>query len=135
MLALDPGSTHCGIAVFDGGRCVRADTLRPNMLFQMLEKVDEKVWVCEEWRSYPWRNKPFDPVVTAEVIGVIKYLARKRRRELYMQPAMIKKPTAARVRAAEIELLPGTIHCQDAQLHGWYWTMNPAGRGATLWVN
>lgn len=123
MVAIDPGAKHCGVATFYNSKCHWTDTLTPANLFTFLEETIEKVWVVEEWRSYPWKQQSFDPQLTAEVIGVIKYLAQKRNRRLFMQPAMIKKVTRGHLNHAGIELLPGTVHAQDAQLHGYHFIM------------
>lgn len=103
--------------------------MRPNELFTLLEETPHRLWVYEEWRTYPWATKAFDPVLTAEAIGVIKYIGRKRARILVPQPAMIKKPTAGHLRSMGIELMPGTVHAQDSQLHGYHYLLKGAKNG------
>lgn len=123
VLAIDPGAKHCGLAWFDGNKCVRSATRSPAELYTLLERTNHTLWVCEEYRIYKWQVQAFDPVLTVERIGVIKYLAKKRGRQLFMQPAMIKKVTRGHLNALGIKHLPGTIHAHDAELHGYHFLM------------
>lgn len=132
-IAIDPGAVHCGIAFFDELKCVGAFTRTPEQLFHGLETIDAiALWVVEEFRLYPWIKQDFDEMLTPETIGVIKYIAKKRGIPVKLQPAMIKKPTRGHLRSRRIELLDGTTHAKDAQLHGYFHMFNPKeGR----WVN
>lgn len=132
MIAIDPGDKHCGVAVFDEatGDCVKAGTFSPPALIERLERTKHGVWVVEEFKLYPWkaRQQAYSQMLTAQLIGVITYLAEKGDHDLYMQSASVKKIAMGHLRATRAGvLLPGDTHSHDAQLHGWYYLMKIRG--------
>jgi hypothetical protein len=109
-----------------------AEVWEPDQMLDYLEEVGEMYLrvVVEEFRLYPWmaQEQSFSAMETPEVIGCIKRIFRKAGwlERLVFQPASIKKPTAARCRAAG-KMLPSNtgkrIHAWDASLHGWHYIM------------
>ena len=127
FVAIDPGSVHCGVAIFEKGACVETVELKPQDLFRMMEHTEVDGVVMEEFRLYPWKAKEqtFSPLGTVETIGVVKYLCRKRGFVYVMQSAQIKTPTAAQLNARGVRFrsVGAGPHCRDAELHGWYYLL------------
>ena len=128
ILAIDPGERHCGTA-YGHSYCEGVQEYDQPGLFDLVERWIEKgaldLIVLEEYRLYPWKlqEQGFSEVRTVEAIGVIKYLAERGGVPVIMQPALIKKPTAARMKAAGVKLLSRGRgpHCRDAELHLYYY--------------
>jgi hypothetical protein len=144
MVSIDPGEVHCGTAFWLGAKCYDVVEYSPGGLFASMEKwlrhdsVD--VIVVEEFRLYPNKanEQSYSSMGTPEVIGVIKYLVARFGKDgsvkLVFQPATIKKPTRAMMKAKRIGNRAVTEgkggHCSDAVLHGqrylWRGTMGVA---------
>jgi len=135
MFAIDPGEVHCGTATFVGKDCFEVQEFSPARLFLELESLLRTdmldVVVMEEFRLYPGKanEQSFSQIKTVEVIGVIRYLvARWSGALLVQQPALIKKPTRARMKALGIGNRAVTErkggHCADAVLHGQHYIMH-----------
>lgn len=135
VLSIDPGELHCGVAWSQGPEVVKTVTWAPAMLFDYLEGYVDgtqrkpEVLVYESYHLYPWllQEQGFSEVLTAQHIGVIRYLAAKARIHIKPQPASIKKPTRAQCARRKIEVPGATTHERDAALHGIYHHFNPKG--------
>lgn len=144
LLAIDPGSVHCGMAWFwlDGEptdrRCELAEEMDPiscvDTVGHMLAGGQLAALVVEEFRLYPWksRQQAFSQMETVEIIGQLKLWHRTlgtiegggiRDVQLEMQPASIKEPTTKILKGLGVpskarELRAGG-HARDAELHGY----------------
>lgn len=78
--------------------------------------------VVEAFRLYPNRAKSqsWSPMETAQLIGVLKYLAGKASVPVVEQGADVQKPMAAQLEARGIELIQAGPHAKSAQLHLWH---------------
>ena len=96
FLAIDPGDVHNGVAYFTclDRRLIRHWTrdLKRDTLFGLVETAVVDGFVIEEFRLYPElaREQGYSDFPTVEVIGVVKYLARKRDLPCVVQGASIK---------------------------------------------
>ena len=135
LLAIDPGSVHCGLARFDrDGRLVRSHTLSPDELLRYvwLWARDDTTLVIESFRLDP-RIAPalaHDPLRTVEVIGALKWIARRASSTVVMQAPAIKRPAKAMVRRHGIRL-SSNQHTADAQLHGYFYLLTHTGEEDT----
>lgn len=130
ILAVDPGGSHVGVAIFRGERCIDAFEVTPD------ELVNELFWrgttlrhtetiVCEEFRLR--RSAALSLVgstlPTVELIGVLRHYCRVYGIAFVTQPATIKRPTAAQLRHRGVESLAlrrrAGGHARDAELHGY----------------
>lgn len=128
-MAIDPGDKHCGTAYFVDGVCKWTKDMTQDELFDWLE--DHRVGagelfevVLEEFRLYPWKSdaQSFSQMLTAEAIGVVKFICK--RRDWIVTPARTanKKPVFAIMRKRGERLIGRTQHEKDAQAHGYYRT-------------
>lgn len=136
-VAIDPGELHCGVAIFQGATLKVTHTWSPPRLFDWLESAKVDRVVCEGYWLYPWllQEQGFSEVLTAQTIGVIKYICGKRRIRYHQQKATIKKPTAAIMKRSGVKLpgrTKGGIHENDAVLHGYRYLLDE--EGWTPWV-
>lgn len=156
VVGIDPGDTHCGIAVArvtydhdkDEGRVelTRAEERLPNDCADLLAS-----WLLEGWvDAVALERFNLDPskalvqsgssMDTSQLIGVLTYitrLANRGRRDagkpevvLSMQGREIKKSIRAQAKARGIDLIPASAdHPRDAQLHAIYY----AGKEVLRW--
>lgn len=110
FVAIDPGDAHVGIARFTASigppyrvpdcldqsssgdlRLVECVTLSPRDAISWLETrvCRFRAVVLEEYRLYPWlaREQGFSDFPTAQLVGVVKYLAARVDVPVYMQSA------------------------------------------------
>lgn len=121
MISVDPGEVHVGWVTWVGDNVIAAYELTPDQCIEALEITRHPVWVVEEFMLYPWRSdqQAFHVMGTSELIGVIKYLARKTGVELVMQPASIKVPAFKIAKARKLKPPSGSQHVKDAWIHGY----------------
>jgi len=131
IMAIDPGSPHCGVATFVHGECTGTEEYAPKRLLALVEMrcwfQDVNVFVCESWVPMPGgaATRKMDGVRTNRVIGVIEWLCGKYGTRLVFQQPNIKKPTAAILKAHGVALKSAGAggHCRDAELHGWCYVL------------
>lgn len=132
LLAVDPGSVHCGMAWFDvdrsGWGCYETRKVGP---VECLEAVQEwcssrpGVLVVEEFRLYPWalQQQGFSALGVVEVIGALRWVHFERFRttvQLEMQGAFVKERGERYMALHGIEHQGTNQHMRDAEAHGWY---------------
>lgn len=152
FIAIDPGQTHCGVALFtismnpESGlpecECTFTTEHTPEGMFDNLRvwgamKGNSKggfdVFVVEAFRLYPEKmaSLAYSELRTVEVIGALRERCRVESVPFVTQPASIKKATEGQLRARGIALKSkggGSPHAHDAELHGWhYWLRMRAG--------
>jgi hypothetical protein len=132
VLGIDPGDLHCGIAYLSGPDTQWVKEVDQGGLFRLLERSGRSLKdrdvtvVCESFMLYPWmlQQQGFSEMLTAQAIGVIKYLCARMAIPLVFQPASIQKPTEGQARARGIELQSVKQrtgpHCKSAELHALY---------------
>jgi len=132
VLAIDPGEVHCGMAWFAADECVAVEEMKPedcvDAVAHWLQETTARALVIEEFRLYPWKaqQQSFSIMGTCEVIGQLKLAHRWHAGQvkLYIQPASIKEPTRAIMRARGIPMLAklskSGLHCLDAETHGYH---------------
>jgi len=138
MIAIDPGSEHCGVAVFVDGRCVMTTERKPVDLYDSLavwgsqhgnSKLRFDVVVCEDFKLDPKRmaSLAHSRLETVKVIGVLEERCRRDGTTFVLQPASIKRATAAQAkrRLPRLMSMGSGNHCRDAEIHGWHylWTL------------
>ena len=130
LVAIDPGDAHVGVAEFantEGGptdwSCVWVKEMYPAEFVDWFEKArsryDEVIY--EVFRLYPDKAmaQTGSEMLTAQLIGVIKYLAR----DAVGQPASWQQTALGVLRADGVQsrakLERAGDHCLSAELHGW----------------
>lgn len=142
-VAIDPGEIHCGVALFLGTTCYDCYEVKPTQLVENVEMwlygvptVDELI--VESFHLYPGKahEQSFSQMFTCEVIGVLRWLAWRGGVPFITQPASIKKPTSAILRAKGIRLksIGKGQHVTDAEWHGWYRINNPNKEAGKTWI-
>lgn len=111
VVAIDPGDGHNGVVtanVGPGGVSVtRAKEINDRYdLFTYIRYYDPEVLIIEEYRLYPWqaRNQGFSEFPTAQIIGVLDYLAHENGLTLHKQKAAVKKEARTMARARGIPM-------------------------------
>lgn len=150
IIAIDPGGSHCGVAVFvivmdeDGNlhlECRLTTEHTPESMFDSIRvwgalhgnsKLGFDVMVVESFRLYPEKmaSLAWSTLRTVEVIGVLRERCRQEGVPFVLQPASIKKATDGQLKARGILLKSKGSggHAKDAELHGWhYWLRVKAG--------
>jgi hypothetical protein len=136
LVAIDPGDRHVGWATFVGVECTEVAELSPAECILRLEHLLQAraldVLVYESFALFPWeaQNQHWSEFETAQLIGVFKYLHARYGQgcELVKQPASIKKPAFAQLRARGIKSqakrqgVPGQ-HVLDSEAHGWWYIL------------
>ena len=125
VIAVDPGDKHVGVAVWSDNGDREAYTVSSpeavDHVRHLLEVGDEGevVLVIEEFRLYPGKDKPqaYSQMETSEMIGALKYVARRVGVEVVEQGAYIKTPTRKQLQARGIVHTGDTVHAKDAELH------------------
>jgi hypothetical protein len=127
VIALDPGPTT-GVVVYDdeldqlSGFHVDMDGLMTYLLMQ--KSVD--VYVFEEFRLYPWlaKQQAFSEFESAQIIGMLRILAKARNIRLVKQTASARKmSTEAMIESClsgketQIEVVNENQHSRDALHH------------------
>lgn len=127
LLALDPGLTT-GWAFFERGilkKCGQCpgDDIRLEQLIDLLKPTHVAM---EEYVLYPWASKQqaWSDFPVPQLIGVIKFVCRKRKIKVYMQGANLGKGfcTDAKLRSWNYYIV-GKKHANDAIRHGCYWLL------------
>ncbi len=122
-LSVDPGSQHVGLAWWRGETSVEIEELTPQQAMgRLLDRRPARL-VVEQFRLYPSHAQTLtgSTMGTSQVIGALAWWAYQNTRPMYLQPAAIKIPTRALMRVNGDEIRPGSIHAQDAYLHGYHW--------------
>lgn len=130
VVAIDPGGAHVGWCeglIYEDGT-VYVDHLQeydPDGALDRAEAVfpNADVVVIESFRLYPDKAKTLvgSEMETSQLIGALKYLARRNAREPIMQPASIKAPTESLMRHRGVRHVAVTRglggHVKDAETH------------------
>lgn len=126
LVAVDPGDLHVGIATWSSQEGIRSNEVSPEECCQFVDLLDED-WtlIVEEFRLYPTKAsaQSWSPMLTAELIGALKWIARQKRISVVLQPAYIKVPTLRRCTAKRLEWKVRSVHESDARLHLFYYLL------------
>ncbi len=96
-VSIDPGDRHVGFATWAGPVCVGAVELTPEKCTDTLEALIAcgrlQTIVYEKFALYAWNEKSMagNEFETSQLIGVLKYLARKADLEIVGQFASVHK--------------------------------------------
>lgn len=137
MLAIDPGSVHCGMAQFVGERCVRAWEVKPyECLLAVQEWLDQDaldVLVVENFRLYGNRalNQINSELGTVRVIGALEFIhawwGTERVKLDVTQMASILDPTKKILKAKKVvsqaKRSKAGEHALSAELHGYHFLL------------
>lgn len=131
MLSIDPGSVHCGMALFLGEKCTDAYELPPaECLLRVREYIDQDaldVLLVEDFSLYADRaeQQVGSRMETVRVIGALEFIHAwwgTDRVVLKEYPASIQKPTLAILKAKKVpstaRRLGAGEHAKSAELHG-----------------
>jgi len=79
--------------------------------------------VVEQFRLYPSHAQTLTGSVmgTSQMIGALAWWCYHNETPMYLQPASIKIPTRALIHVNNDATPPGSVHAQDAFLHGYHW--------------
>lgn len=124
-LAVDPGDKHVGVAWWDPdypdrhARQWEADEALDAIEGLMQSAFGSKVLIIEEWRLYAnaAMSQIHSEMLTSEMIGALKWMAKKMNFGVVMQGALIKKPTRRQMPARGIQSVATGVHAKDAELH------------------
>lgn len=128
FFAIDPGDQHCGYCVVNDWLPITGETVIPSVLFGIIEQALPHVegLVIEEYRILDGPANQGTTGGTIEVIGVLKYLAVQRGKQVVMQQTGIKKPMKGWLLGHDIKsVIPRRlgelrVHAVDAELHAWH---------------
>ena len=122
-VSIDPGSQHVGMAWWDDDHCTECAEYTPLSALEAIEHCRPKMLVVEQFRLYPTHAQTLtgSTMGTSQVIGALAWWAFANDMPMYLQPAAIKIPTRALMKSMKIDMMPGSIHAQDAFLHGVHW--------------
>ena len=120
-VSIDPGSVHVGMAWWRGAEIDHIEERTPVTSMTDLVAECPQMLVIEEFRLYPTHAQTLtgSTMGTSQVIGAMTWWARQL--PVYMQPAAIKIPTRALIKLNGDQTPAGSIHAQDAFLHGYHW--------------
>jgi hypothetical protein len=164
IAAIDPGDAWGGLSEIDlaplGGRLLgtgfvdqstrgkirlmQCRTLRPEDLLDELDKIAPQLHavILERFSLYPWmaREQGFSEMLTPQMIGVVKWIARSHKVPVYLQDSkgVLKSGRTAALQAGfkmkdrvlgsgqwkyrgpDFDL-PGKPHRRDSASHGMWW--------------
>lgn len=127
IVGIDPGDQHVGYAVWDKLNGIRSRELTPNECCGLIESglPEPDVLVIEEFRLYPDKAgaQSWSPMLTAELIGALKWIAKGKGTPVVLQPAYVKIPTARRCTAQRLEWKVLSGHASDARLHCFHYLL------------
>lgn len=125
--AIDPGDNHVGFSVWNGPCCVSSVEFAPNPAIRELEAIVEHagLLVVEKYQLYGWvaQQQAGSDMKTAQLIGVIKYIAAKAKVPVLLPLA---SETKAVYKLGEVATLPARWwvswghgrHAKDAEAIG-----------------
>lgn len=134
VLAVDPGDAHVGLAgwrksgVAEGAgnvACMEIDAPEApeevrDILVVALRTGERCVLVVEEYVLYGGARgaaQTWQPMLTSEMIGALKFIAKELGVAVVEQGAGIKKPTRAQLEPRGIDQIGSGTHERDAELH------------------
>lgn len=128
IIGIDPGEKHVGWAVIRDGTPVEACEVTPDEAIAMAEQMFQFPTriAIEEFRLYPDKAalQAYSNMPTSKLIGVLEYIARKQGAQAFLQPADIKRPTEALMKARGMKHLAVVRkqggHAKDAETHAVY---------------
>lgn len=130
VVAFDPGDEHVGVAWTSGDdRLVWAEelaaTAAPHWLQAWLESRPVVAVVIEAFVLYPGEAyaQSWSPMLTSQMIGVLKWIAEQAGVPHVEQGADIKRPTRGNLRGRGIRQVGTGTHARDAELHLWYYLL------------
>jgi hypothetical protein len=126
-LVLDPGGTT-GWAYFENGlpRAAGQVSDEGESIERLIDAKKPEVVVIEEYVLYPWRLKEqtWSDCPEAQLIGVIRFLCRKRGIRVRFQGANQAKQFCTDIRLKSWKFyLPNKKHANDATRHGAYYML------------
>lgn len=127
VLAVDPGDAHVGWARWTKAGVVTGEIdaeLAAGFVDVVLNvavhhRIYRSVLVIENFVLYPGQDRrtTWNPMLTSELIGMLKWIASQRRVPVVLQGADIKKPTRAQLKPRGIKQVGSGSHARDAELH------------------
>lgn len=127
IVAVDPGDKHVGIATWH--ECEpelwTAHEINANQAVNHIKRLlngcgcNIKILVVESFVLYPDKAgaQAYSPMLTSEMIGALKHVAKEIDTEVVEQGAFIKEPTRKQLKARGIKQLGVGTHARDAELH------------------
>ena len=144
LRAVDPGDVHVGTVRIEVTDNEAAITHRPvrmgpeafeQILIEETDRGELDLLVVESFRLYPKmaREQGYSEFLTPQLIGVIRFIARRRGIPVYMQGASIKKMALQvastpkpgfplqKLRGGRRDFEGRNQHERDAVAHGFWW--------------
>ena len=130
LLAIDPGDKHVGLAWGRYEGEVYTEEKDADVAVIVIERIIDD-WlkagetvevVLESFVLYHGQDnrKSWNPMLTSEMIGMIKYLCGKKKVKWTEQPASIQKPMRGQLRGRGIPQVGKGSHERSAELHYWH---------------
>jgi len=135
IIAVDPGDEHVGIALWRNGILRGAVTVDNQEAMREIYQVarlreagPSVTLVVESFVLYPWvaTEQTWSPMLTAQMIGALKWEAEVGGYKFVEQGADIKKPTERQAVARGLRHMGKSRHAKDAELHLWYYCLRNA---------
>lgn len=134
VLAIDPGDRHVGWARWRRrGESVVAGEVDADAGAGFVDVVLNvatrsklpAVLVIEDFVLYPGQDKrtAWNPMLTSEMIGQLKWIASMRGVPVVLQGANIKKPTRHQLKPRGITQVGSGTHARDAELHLYHYIL------------
>lgn len=133
VMAIDPGDRHVGMAIWSypvGMDAFEMDASSALSYTRLaLEELHRPVLVIEEFRLFPGKIKPGNPMETSQLIGALKLTAKQVGVAVVMQGPGIKKPMRRQLQARRIKQVGNGSHARDAELHAWHYILRNLKEG------
>lgn len=134
-LAIDPGDKHVGWAREFSNGSVEAGEWTAEETYDKVGRIFTSITSCpdeliiEEFVLYAHKSgsQAWSPMLTSEMIGGLKLLARQHGVPVFEQGASIKKPTRSQLPARGITQVGPGVHARDAELHLYYRILTQRG--------
>lgn len=126
LLAVDPGAAHVGWARRTSRGEVACGEVDAPVALEWFEHTvgHVDVVILEDFVLYGGQRgqaQTWQPMLTSEMIGAMKWIAHKHGVPVVLQGADIKKPIRAQLPARGVTQIGNGTHARDAELHLWNW--------------
>lgn len=127
VVGIDPGDKHVGVAHWTRTKGMRSAELDAEKALPILDRLIEgkTALIIEKFVLYSGKAQAqsWSPMLTAQMIGALKWIAAGHDVPVFEQGADIKNATRQQCRARRLEWDRSSVHASDARLHLWHWLL------------